>query len=136
MLSGLSFFTTQKGWSEIYPFYFWKLYSQPAGWAKHYTSYRVYAKKSNEPNWQRLENKNRASFNKDETLYFLNHITARLLSDQSKIDRKKDQDKLKKFCKYIAPEFDQYKVVAEDFNPLDLIENEKNYDTTTVVTIP
>lgn len=136
VLSCLSFFTTQKGWSEIYPFYFWKLYSQPAGWSKHYTSYRVYAKNLEETTWTRLKNENRATFNKDETLYFLNHITIRLINGQTKEQRSKDLIKLKVFCNYIAPEFDEYKIVAEDFNPLELIENEQRYDTTTVVKIP
>lgn len=136
VLSCLSFATTQKGWSEIYPFYFWKLYSQPAGWAKHYTSYRVYAKKTTDTTWTRLENKHRATFNKDETLYFLNPITTRLINEQTEAERTKDLKKLGVFCRYIAPDFDTYKVVAEDFNPLDLIEDKQNYDTTTVVQVP
>ena len=135
VLSCLSFATTQKGWSEIYPFYFWKLYSQPAGWAKHYTSYRVYVQDST-GSWIRLENKDRATFNKDETLYFLNAITQRLIGEQTEQERSKDLKKLKIFCEYLAPGFQDYKVVAEEYNPLDLIENIQDYDTTTVVQIP
>jgi hypothetical protein len=132
VLSCLSYFTTQKGWSEIYPFYFWKLYSQPAGWQQKYTAYRIYAKNENDPNWTRLKNDNRATFNRDETLYFLNPITNRIIESASK----KDIQKLGVFCRYIAPEYSQHKVVAEVFNPLDLLEDENNYDTSTVIIIP
>lgn len=137
VLSCLSFWTTQKGWSEIYPFYFWKLYSQPAGWAKSYTGYRVYAKNPSDTTWTRLQNQQRATFNKDETLYFLNPITQRLSAPQQPADqREKDLKKLKIFCQYIAPQYQSYKVVAEVFNPLDLLEDNTRYDTVTLVQIP
>lgn len=132
VLSCLSYFTTQKGWSEIYPFYFWKLYSQPAGWAKKYVSYRVYAKKDADTSWTRLQNQTRATFNKDETLYFLNPIIVRLKEKETAADLKK----LKVFCTYIAPEFDQYKIVAEAFNPLDIDQENFVPDTSTVVNVP
>ncbi len=132
VLSCFSYGTTLKGWGEIYPFYFWKLYSQPAGWAQKYTGYRIYAKNKSETHWTRLANIPRATFNRDETLYFLNPITARLIQHPNK----KDFLKLKIFCTYIAPEYDDYKVVAEIFNPLDLVQNPNNYDTSTVLIVP
>lgn len=135
ILSAVSFWTTQKGWSEVYPFYFWKLYSQPAGWSKSYTSYRVYAKKSDANSWTRLKNQDRASFNRDELLYFLNPITKRITSSGSE-NRKKDLIKLKAFCKYIAPSYDDYKVVAETFNPLEIVHDSLKYDTLTVIQVP
>lgn len=128
----MSYWTTQKGWSEIYPFYFWKLYSQPAGWSTKYTGYRIYAKNTSDSSWTRLENHERASFNQDETLYFLNPITKRLIENTNE----KDLLKLRSFCQHIAPEFEEYKVVEEVFNPLDLIGDASNYDTATVVLIP
>lgn len=135
-LSMLSLYTTEKGWSEIYPFFFWKLYSQPAGWTLEQTNYRVYAKPANDTTWIRLENMPRATFNRDETLYFLNHVTNRLLSEQSAEDRKADLKKLKVFCNYIAPEYANYKVVAEVYNPLEIINDSLAYDTKTVIRVP
>jgi len=134
-LSALSFWTTQKGWSEVYPFYFWKLYSQPAGWAKSYTSYRVYVKKEKNSSWTRLANRNRATFNRDETLYFLNPITQRIINSKSE-NNSHDLKKLKTFCEYIAPNYDHYKIVAETFNPLEIVHNSLKYDTLTVIQIP
>ena len=108
------------------------MYSQPAGWQPKYTSYRVYAKNDDDQNWTRLKNDNRATFNRDETLYFLNPITNRIIENATE----KDIQKLGVFCRYIAPEYTQHKVVAEVFNPLDLLEDENHYDTSTVILIP
>jgi dsRNA-specific ribonuclease len=132
VFSCLSFFTTKLGKSEIYPFYFWKLYSQPAGWELEHSSYRIYAQNPKTKVFERLENHGRANFNEDETLYFLNPITNRLKENPNP----KDLHKLKVFCQYLAPEYIDYKVVEEVYNPLQLLKNPENYDTSTVVEIP
>jgi hypothetical protein len=131
VLSCLSFGTTKMGWSEIYPFYFWKLYSQPSGWAKEYKMYRVYAKKEGDSKWDRLSVQPRATFNRDEINYFLAPITQQILSKPTA----KDSLKLKVFCNYIAPTYRQYKVVEERFNPLDLLKNPMAFDTITVINL-
>ena len=130
-MSVVSFFTTMKGWSEVYPFYFWKLYSQPAGWAYSLDDLRIYARtNSNEP-WERISNANRSTFNKDETLYFLRHIVPRIQEENSVEDHKK----LKVFCEFLLPEYSQFKIVQESYNPLEILEDPTKYDTTTVVEV-
>ena len=132
----VSFYTTSKGWSEVYPFYFWKLYSQPAGWAYKYDDLRVYAKNKNDHEWVRIPNEYRNTFNKDETLYFLRHIVPRLQGEQTEEERIKDLNKLGVFCDFLVPEYEQHKIVLEQYNPLEVINNPTQYDTTTVVEIP
>jgi hypothetical protein len=132
VLSCLSILTIQLGKGEIYPFFYWKLYTQPAGWQLKHTSYRIYGQRANSNTFERLANTGRASFNQDETLYFLNPITQRLIENPTE----KDRAKLKAFCQHIAPEYIDYKVVAEKYNPLDLPKNPTKYDTITVVEIP
>jgi len=134
-LSGISFFTTQKGWSEVYPFYFWKLYSQPAGWSYSFNDLRVYGKNQEDKEWTRIPNEDRKTFKRDETLYFLRHVIARIEKPRSKKDYKKDLNKLKVFCEFLAPEFQEHKVVRETYNPKEIVNNPTKYDTTTVVQI-
>lgn len=136
VLSLLSFFTTMKGWSEIYPFYYWKLYSQPTGWSYSFDDLRVYAKNKKDTNWTRIKNEDRNTFKRDETLYFLRHIIARIEHPVSKEAYHKDVAKLKVFCAFLVPEYDRYKVVKETYNPKEIMKNLTKYDTTTVVKIP
>jgi len=43
ILSFLSFLNTKKGTKEIYPFFYWKLYSQPLGNTYTFNDFRIYA---------------------------------------------------------------------------------------------
>ena len=40
------------------------------------------------------------------------------------------------FTKYIAPNYQQYKIVRESYELKKLLDNRQNYDTTTVFTLP
>ena len=130
-----SVFTTRTGWSEIYPFYFWKLYSQPAGWSYSFDDLRVYGKNVNDENWSRIKNEDRNTFKRDETLYFLRHVIKRIENPDSEMSYQRDLKKLKVFCEFLAPEYAKHKVVRETYNPKEIMKNTTKYDTTTVVEI-
>ena len=112
VLSLGSFVTIGKGYGEIYPFYYWKLFSQPYGWDGAVDDYRVYAKKDSKDTWVRLENHGYKDIDQDDYFYLiLNQVN--LYEEDSTLARKK----LLTFCQYIAPEYDKYKIVKETFNP-------------------
>ena len=131
VLAFVSFCTTAQGWSEVYPFYFWKLYSQPAGWAYSYDDLRVYVKKTEVDNWERLANRDRKTFNRDESLYFLRHYVP-LLSTEGEVQIDAER-KIKAYCKFIAPGCVGYKVVQETYNPLEVLYDKQAYDTLTLM---
>ena len=107
-----SFVTIKKGYGEIYPFFYWKLFSQPTGWNGIVEDYRVYAKKDSSNKWVRLENHGYKDFDQDDYFYFILK-QANLYEEDSILARKKTLI----FCKYIAPEYSSYKIVKETFNP-------------------
>jgi hypothetical protein len=47
LASFVSFYTVKKEWGELYPFFYYKLYSRPEGMSGSYSTIRVYIQKEN-----------------------------------------------------------------------------------------
>lgn len=130
MLSMGSIATIKLGWGEIYPFYFWKLYTQPLGWENSEEDHRIYASNCHTCPYVRLQTKATYSFTIDEYIYTLNRNVYDYLGDKNI----KSFERLKAFIKHVEPEFIKYKIVKESYRPLDFKAKNTSYDTLTVIT--
>lgn len=133
--AGISLITINTSFGEVYPFFYWKLYSQPAGNAsvKVFDDYRLYAQKTKNTSFERIPIQVHESFTKDDQQYFLRYYIPKVLEDP------KDSHALSKlqfFATYIAPNYERYKIVKESYELKKLLDDRKNYDTTTVFTLP
>lgn len=135
LCAGISLITINTSFGEVYPFFYWKLYSQPAGNAsvKVFDDYRIYGKKTTESSFERIPIQNNESFTKDDQQYFLRYYIPKLLENSRDTNALL---KLKIFAKYIAPQYKQYKIVRESYELKKILDNRQNYDTTTVFMLP
>lgn len=135
LCAGISLITIKTSFGEVYPFFYWKLYSQPAGNAsvKVFDHYRLYAQKIKNTPFERIPIQEHKSFTKDDQQYFLRHYIPKVLENPRDTNA---LSKLKVFAVYIAPDYQQYKIVKESYELKKLLENRQNYDTTTVFTLP
>lgn len=125
LLSLSSIITSSKGWGEIYPFFHWKLFSQPSG-SKHQDHvYRIYIEDSTST-LKRLPIESRATFTKDDVLYALSNFVG---------DTALGHQKLEALCRYLYPEHDKFYIYKETYSPLEILKNPKNYDTLFVTKI-
>ncbi|WP_128397005.1 hypothetical protein [Botryobacter ruber] len=129
--SFISYFTFTAGLGEIYPFFFWKLYTQPLGSAHSYSEYRIYYRNYGDSSWKRQSIAPTPTFTHDEYYYtFMHLIHSKLNAAPS--DTLASQ-KLLTFIRYVGPAADQYKIVQEQYSPKKILENPAAYDTTTVI---
>ena len=124
IVSCFSYINATNGNTEIYPFFYWKLYTQPLGNNYIYNDYRIYGINT-ESDTIRIANKGYKNFNQDDYYYFL-HGEAQLKLNKPKL-LKLHKKRLKDFGKFIAPNFTEYLLVKEIFNPLDLTKDPQNY---------
>lgn len=122
-----SVYTDKMKWGEIYPFFHWKLFSQPTGWDLKVIEHRIYGVKPNGES-VRLKNQVRKTFTSDEINYTLEYLI-------TLPEEKERNEKLKIFCRYLAPEFSSYKIVEEVYNPLVIMKDFDNYDKKTLFEI-
>ena len=127
----VSIYTLHMGAGELYPFFTWKLYSQPLGSARTFTEYRIYCKKNGENHFRRIAIKPTSTFTAEEYVYTFNSLIAKTLKDTTIALGHKN--KLLSFIKHVQPGADQYKVVAETYHPKDLANGISQYDTITVI---
>jgi hypothetical protein len=126
-----SYYTIEKGWGEVYPFFTFKLFSQPLGNKHTYTEYRIYSKSSLDEKFKRNKIKGTETFTYEEYIYTFNHLIKQTLNDpQNKIKHKKN---LLSFIKHVVPGQKEYKVVSETYHPYLYLIN-GSYDTATVIT--
>jgi hypothetical protein len=129
--SMLSVYTSQRGLGEIYPFFFWKLYSQPLGTQRTYTEYRIYSRDNDTCTFKRNPIHATHTFTLDEYLYSFNYLVTQSLADSlSLADYRK---KLLIFSRHVVPGKKDYKIVSETYRPADLLIPDYNYDTATVI---
>ena len=114
-----------------YPFFSWKLYTQPLGTQGRFEEYRIYSKMKMDSVFNRNNIREIPTFTTDEYVYTLNYFVNKTLSYPSEY-----KARLLVVCKHFVPNSDEYKIVLESYNPSDLYSNnnKNNYDTTTVVT--
>ncbi|WP_337068704.1 hypothetical protein [Pontibacter sp. 13R65] len=129
----LSVFTLSSGWGEVYPFFSWKLFTQPLGNKGSYTEYRIYTSNTKEgAKWQRQEIKATPTFTTDEYYYCFNALVKTALADSARGSNAKAN--LFSFVRHVVPAAHAYKIVEEIYAPLELLNNPTRYDTLTVIT--
>lgn len=125
ILSCLNFFTSSFYNQELYPFFHWKLYSQPLGNDYTYTDYRLYGI-NNSRDTIRIQNANSVLFSKDDRYYFLSREVTNIKTKS--IVSQKLQQRLGDFGDAITKNaYDDYLLVEESFNPLNLIIDPNAY---------
>lgn len=129
VLGYLSYGTDKLGIGEIYPFADWRLYSAPIGVNEPYTTYRIYINNEGQETWRRVERRPTAAFTRKERSYVIGYWSRQALKNPSS-DRV--HGALRVLAMHLAPEADQYRVVAETFFALPLLEDTTRYDTSTV----
>ena len=122
-----SLYTLKKNWGEPYPFFHWKLFSQPTGWDLQVHEYRIYGLTTTGEHI-RIKNEQRKTFSSDDLNYMVSYLMQ--LSDV-----KERNEKLRILCRYIAPEFKSYEVMEEIYNPLVIMNDFDNYERKSVVEI-
>jgi hypothetical protein len=126
LFSILSFFSKTSGGKELYPFFYWKLYTQPLGSNGIFDDYRIYGI-TEEKDTIRIPNIGYDFFNQDDYYYYL-------LGEAQKISNQKNieliQTRLHSFGKNIAPQYEYYILVKEEFNPIELTINKDHYHST------
>lgn len=127
-----SLLTLQAGLGELYPFFHWKLYSQPLGSAGSYTFYRIYSRKTHEAHYQRRPVRATSTFSAEEYVYTFNDLVANTLADTAA--GQPHRKRLLRFIQHVEPGADQYKVVAEIYHPKAPAQGICSYDTATVIT--
>ena len=132
VLNILSFFTTRKNLGSIYPFFDWKLFSQPSATKLKTSEYRIYSKKNNEKFFKRNKITPIKDYSADEYVYSLNYLTQCTLDDS--LPGSPSKQKLLLFITHVVPNADKYKIVLETYNPKELLVNPNKYDTTTIIT--
>lgn len=130
-LSVATFPAQKLGIGQLYPFFHWHLFAEPAGWDGART-YRIYWKDSSGA-WHRHSPKTYPHYTKKDQNYLLKSLTKAAVKDTFR--RTRDRRRLRAFVQDIIPSARSYRVVAESFQPLALLEDTTRYDTTTVVRI-
>jgi len=130
ILSFGSIATIKLGLGEIYPFFFWKLYSQPLGWENTEADFRIYASNGKNCSFNRLQIKVPFTFSIEEYVYALN----RHVNDYLKDKNERSLQRLKLFVLHVEPNYERYKIVKEKYHPLEYKEKNATYDTLTVIT--
>lgn len=126
LLSVLSFFTSRAGYGEIYPFFFWKLFSQPIGSKGQDELLRIYALDSNDT-WERIPIRETKTFLRDDIMYSLSFNVNDSLNGEMR---------LKYLCEHLYPGYKEYRIYKEVYNPKDILEDPDNYDTVFVTKVP
>ncbi len=129
LLSWGSIFTVKKNLGEIYPFFFWKLYTQPIGWENKVEDYRIYASDGQNCFNKRLPVRPTHTFSTGEYMYTFETIMLKYLKNKDQ----KSLDRIKDFVHHVEPGYKNYRIVKETYIPLDLKENKSIYDTATVI---
>ena len=114
------------GPSELYPFFDWRLFSEPWGVGGH-TTYRIYSRADSAESWTRHSVGPNAGFSRKEYHGALSSWTAAALYDQVALEG------LRTFARAVAPEADAYRIVGEHFDPAEILVNPAAVDTATVL---
>ncbi len=122
-LSICSYFTTLQGKGEIYPFFFWKLFTRPLGHSYHVKDYRLYG--VNRTDTLRIDNKGYELFDKDDYYYFVSGEASWILKREKPY--KFHKQRINDFAQSLGLNFATYLVVEESYNPLEIIKEPKNY---------
>ena len=118
------------GPGELYPFFHWRLYSAPAQPDSTLVTYRLYTRAAPGASWERHPVAPTATFDRKEYVYFWDPLVAEAASDPAAEAAAREQ--MEAFAHEIAPGAYRYRVVAEAFRPMALLDGALTDDTTTV----
>ena len=130
VLSIISHYTSVHGLGVIYPFFSWKLYTQPVKTGQMITDYRIYSQSLMDTIFRRNSIVSVNDFSDEEYSYTFNALVNACISDTSDQQAKK---KLIIFLKHVVPDKKAYKIVSESYTARDLYINDYHYDTSTVI---
>lgn len=119
------------GLGEIYPFFSYKLYTQPLGSTHVSTEYRIYTRSSAASSFKRNPIKETRTFDFDSYAFTFNFLVSK--SVEAGDQQEEYQKKLLIFAKHVVPGQAEYKIVSETYHPLDLLKKNTPYDTATVI---
>ena len=133
LLSATSFISNRYGGPSIYPFTYWKLYTQPLGNVSPIDDYRIYAITLNNDTL-RIENKGYNYMNNDDYYYFLT-------LEASKIKEKKyslsyHKQRIFDFGQFIAPNHLKYLLVKESFDPFEISKDSSKFRKEIILSTP
>ena len=126
--------TSQKGWGEIYPFYHWKLFSQPLGTKKIHTEYRVYLRTDTDSVYKRQTLISTPTFNREEYTYTLDYLIETSIKDS--LNHTQAKSRLLTFLKHNHPKAKSFKIISESFNPMQLLKDSSDYTSATILILP
>ena len=118
------------GIKELYPFFYWRLFSTPVGWDGAQT-YRLYSRTEPDATWERHAIRPAAGYSIKDYQYQWVHLVNRAIEDPA--NETGARDRLAVFAELTAPDGGTYRVVEETYMPLELLRDSSRYDTTTVL---
>jgi hypothetical protein len=116
------------GWDEPFPFFHWKLYSQPLGAKEGYKGWRIYYRPTPRDSLQRMPVQPIPGFSETAFVYTLYNWVERY-----KQAPEAARPALKALAQHAKPGMAEYRIVEEQFQPLELYRAPYSYDTCTVV---
>ena len=121
------------GFSEFYPFFHWRLYGDPKGW-QGASTYRIYSKSTEDGTWQRHAVENTDTYARYPYQLQLSVLVSEVLHRPG--DDADGAEKLLAFIRSVLQDdAPYYRIVEESYDPLDLLADPANYDTTTILSI-
>lgn len=120
------------GIKELYPFFHWRLFSTPVGWDGT-TTYRFYTRATPDAPWQRQTIRPAPGYSLKDYQYQWASLVQEALQDS--LGRTEAHERLAVFARLSAPNAAAYRVVAESYDPLTLLDDTTRYDTTTVLRV-
>lgn len=133
-LSLFSVVAEKMSWGMLYPFFSWKLYTQPYGWENKANQYRIYASNDSSEAYARKSVKATSTFTTDEYVYVLRALVEKSLEGEEQ-DKSISKQKLYAFVQHLEPDYKYFKIVKETFIPTELLKSPQKYDTCTVLVI-
>lgn len=114
------------GPSELYPFFNWRLFSEPWGVGGH-TTYRIYSRTSTAAPWTRHPITAIPGFSRKQYHLTISRWTEAALKDRAALEG------LRTFARAVAPGASAYRIVGEHFDPAELLDDPAAVDTATVL---
>lgn len=127
-----SSFTLIRGWGEIYPFANWKLFTQPRGSNRQYSTYRIYTRQPGDSVFRRQPVHATRTFDQDDYVYTLESLVNQTLADST--NSGPSRKKLEALVRHLHPTAQNYQIVRESTTLDRLLHHPDHFTTDTVIT--
>jgi hypothetical protein len=128
--SCISLMMSMSGKGELYPFFYWKLYTQPIGWDHQTTVTRIYATNDPDTTYSRIPLKSYPDFSKDEVCYSVDYAVSLMKDDRIKANRM-----LIALCRHLEPQYHFFRIVNEEYDPETVLKGNNNHHDTIITEI-